>query len=362
MMRARFTGWRRHAFLEARNICGLTLLLLSLALFAPVGNASGATLPQARAQLLAWHLRPAPLFPAALPAAFGGAIVTLDRFSGVDFDLQFAKGDCTGTTPTDLCLDVRRVSWGALDAILHDPATTSVQPMQVGSRSVYAVETGHSGAPSLLAWHEQGHTYMAIQRYVGLDEALGNLIPLVQSLRPIAALQAIDPCAAAWPAGRSVHRSKGRLVYDRQESLRMVCQGFGTDTGGLHIDWLTWGMKCTLVAATLGARYGDAPEFAADAACSATEITQHPSAVSVIGAACATASDLLGLSLNAPTIGTLAGLACAAAPAIGSAFGTKLESHHEFQVARDVIRHGRCLEFQQFLRISSWHAVACPKG
>src|ERR1017187_1382067 len=107
MMRVRLTGWRRHAFLEARNICGLTLLLLSLALFAPLGNASGATLPQARAQLLALHLRPSPLFPAALPPAFQGAIVTLDRSSGVDFDLQFAKGECTGTTPTDLCVDVR---------------------------------------------------------------------------------------------------------------------------------------------------------------------------------------------------------------------------------------------------------------
>jgi hypothetical protein len=142
----------------------------------------------------------------------------------------------------------------------------------------------------------------------------------------------------------------------------MVCQGFGTDTGGLHVDWLTWGMKCTLVAAALGARYGESPEFAADAVCSAAGIVQHPSAVSVIGAACATASDLLGLSLNAPIIGTLAGLACAAAPAIGSGFGTKLESHHEFQVARDVMRHGRCLEFRQFLGVSSWHAVACAKG
>jgi hypothetical protein len=359
-MRTRFKGRGRHALVGVPSICG-RMLLVSLALLVPVGNASGATLPQARAQLLAWHLRPAPLFPAALPVAFQGANVTLERFSGADFDLQFKKGDCTGTAPTDLCVDVRRVSDGSLDTILHDPATTSVESIRAGSRSVYAVETGRAGAPSMLAWHEQGRTYMAIQRYVGLDEAFGNLVPLVESLRPIAPPLPTDPCAAAWPGGRSVRRSNGRLVYDRQESLRMVCQGFGTDTGGLHVDWLTWGMKCTLVATAVGARYGDAPEFAADAVCSAAEIARHPSAVSVIGAACATASDLLGLSLNAPIIGTLGGLACASAPAIGSGFGTKLESHHEFQVARDVVQHGRCLEFRQFLGVSSWHAVACPK-
>jgi hypothetical protein len=225
--------------------------------------------------------------------------------------------------------------------------------------TVFATDTGHAGAPALLAWHEKGRTYMASERYVLLDRALGALVPLVQSLGPISIPPPpVDPCAARWPAGRSVRLSRVRLVYDREESLRMVCQGFGTDTGGLRVNWLTWGMKCAVLAVAIGARYGDSAQFAADGACSAAEIAQHPGAVSAIGAACSTASDLLEIPM--PVIGQLSGLGCEGAPALGITFGTWLESHHEFAVARDALHKDRCLEFQQFLG-SSWHAVACPR-
>jgi hypothetical protein len=64
-----------------------------------------------------------------------------------------------------------------------------------------------------------------------------------------------------WPNDRAQRRSHGRLIYDRDTSLRMVCQGFGTDTGGLSINWLNWGMKCAIVAKAIGARYHLDPMF-----------------------------------------------------------------------------------------------------
>jgi hypothetical protein len=138
----------------------------------------------------------------------------------------------------------------------------------------------------------------------------------------------------------------------------MVCQGFGTDTGGLHIDWLTSGMKCAIIAAVIGARY-DATGIFVGGACSLEELRAHPGVVSSVGLACSTASDLLGLGLKA--LGAISGLACAEAPAVGQGLGNYLESHHEYQVAKDVIHRGKCLEYRHYLSVSSWHAVDCSK-
>lgn len=166
-----------------------------------------------------------------------------------------------------------------------------------------------------------------------------------------------DPCALKWPGGLSKREHGGRLVYSREQSLRMVCQGFGTDTGGLHIDWLTPGMRCALIATALAVRYGDTAGMVADGVCSAKELVQHPGVVSALGTACSTASDLLGLSMQ--EVGQLSGLLCAAAPAVGTGFGTKLESHHEFAVAKDVLHRHKCLEYRHYLGVSTWHAVRC---
>jgi hypothetical protein len=332
----------------------LAALIAALALMVVVpGGARGASLAQVRHQLSGWHLRPWPLFPSALPAGLQSTNVTLDRSSG-DYVVTFARPDCSGS---NFCVYYKRGPWSWLDSIQQDPATTFIERLQVGTRSVYAAETGHAGAPSLLAWHQQNRTYMAVARYVGLSDAIAVLAPLVESLQPLPTPPA-DPCAQRWPAGRSVRHNGGRLIYDRQASLRMVCQGFGTDTGGLQVNWLTWGMKCALVATAIGARYGEDAEFAASGACSVAEVAQHPGAVSLIGAACSTASDLLGLPYR--VLGTVSGLACEAAPAVGTGFGTWLESHHEFAVARDVMRKGRCIEYRQYFGVSSWHAVRCP--
>jgi hypothetical protein len=163
-----------------------------------------------------------------------------------------------------------------------------------------------------------------------------------------------DPCGAL--SGFSRRLGGGRLVYDRQASVRMVCQGFGTDTGGLHVDWLTPGMKCAVIAAGIGARYEAAGIFV-DGACSVAEIRAHPGVVSAVGGACSTASDLLGLTLKA--VGVISGLACAAAPSVGRGLGTWLESHHEYAVAKDVMRKRECLEYRSYLGWTSWHAVSC---
>lgn len=200
---------------------------------------------------------------------------------------------------------------------------------------------------------------MAVERYVALAQAIQNLSPLIESLQALPT-PSVDPCAQRWSNGRPVRQKGGRLIYDRRASLRMVCQGFGTDTGGLHVHWLTWGVQCALVAAAIGARYGQNAEFLANGACTIAEVKQHPGLTSAVGAACSTASNLLGLRLR--TIGEISGLACEGAQALGNAIGTKLEAHHEFQVARDVMRRARCLEYRKYFGVSSWHAVRCLKA
>gem|GEM_PF-6829937 len=330
------------------------LAWLGIAALAP-GGASASTLAQVRSRLTARHLNPPPLFPTRLPAAFQNANVNFEHWPGVDFDIVFSRPDCSGT---NFCVDLRRLDSAALDGILRDPVDLSVRQLRVGALSVYAVETGHAGTPSLLAWSEQGRTYTVSERYVSISAALGTLVALVESLHPLSSARQLDPCTVRWKAAGSVRRHGGRLIYNRNASLRMVCQGFGTDTGGIHVDWLNWGMRCALVAAAIGARYGEDGEFVADGACSAPEVARHPGVVSAIGAACSTAGGLLGFSM--PLLGKISGVACTEAPAVGAKFGTWLESHHEFQVARDVIRRGLCIEYRQDLGVSSWHAVGCP--
>lgn len=115
----------------------LVLLVASLVVVLPApGGAFGATLTQAQRQLLSWHLTPAPLFPAGL----AGTDVALSRFSPLDYDVSFTRPGCAGP----FCVDLRRLTWGALDSILNDPLTTDVRQVQVGNRVVFAVRTGHN--------------------------------------------------------------------------------------------------------------------------------------------------------------------------------------------------------------------------
>lgn len=243
--------------------------------------------------------------------------------------------------------------WWRVDVTYRDVGC--VKAMAVVRALWFGPTVTHGGPSDALAWY-------TMPRFPGWTCIEGPQSGLCHSgigvtgfTETVVHIPPADPCALQWPGGLSQRLSRGRLVYSREQSLRMVCQGFGTDTGGLHVDWLTPGMRCTLIANALHARYG-IEELFVDGPCSAADLAQHPGVVSALGAACGTASDLLGLTM--PVIGQLSGLACDEAPAVGTAFGTHLESHHEFQVARDVIR-GRCLEFQQYLGSSSWHAVRC---
>jgi hypothetical protein len=235
-----------------------------------------------------------------------------------------------------------------------DPIT---EPMTLGRfRNIYL---GHCDIDFVYQFDYQNRLYRVASKYYG-GLTPKTLAPIVADLTSVdSRTLPKDLCAREWPGGHSVHRRGGRLVYDRRESLRMVCQGFGTDTGGLHVDWLTSGMKCAVIATAVGVRY-HINELFVDGPCSAVDVARYPGVVAAIGAACATASDLLGLPY--PVLGKLSGLACASAPAVGTGFGTWLESHHEFAVAKDVIRRGRCLEFRQYSGVSSWHAARCEAG
>jgi len=166
-----------------------------------------------------------------------------------------------------------------------------------------------------------------------------------------------SPCELMWPGGTAKRLSQGRLVYSRAQSRRMVCDGFGTTVAGQPVDWADPGLQCALIATTVGIRYSDTAGMFADGVCSASELVHHPGLVSGLGATCTAASDLLGISI--PEVGQLSGLLCAAAPAVGTGIGTKLESNHEFAVAKDVVHRGRCLQYREFLGISSWTAVRC---
>jgi hypothetical protein len=246
--------------------------------------------------------------------------------------------------------------WWRIDVTFRD--VSCVTAMSVIRTLWFGPTVTHGGPSDALAWYTMPRfpSWRCIEGpQSGLcnkDTAAAGFTETVVNLPPA------DPCALQWPGGLSTRHSGGRLIYSRSQSLQNVCEGFGTDTGGLSIDWLTPGMKCTLIAAALKARYGT-EELFTDGACSAAELAQHPGVVSALGAACATASDLLGLSM--PVIGQLSGLACDASPAVGTAFGAHLEAHHEFQVAQDVIHRGRCLEFRQYFGVSSWHAVGCVR-
>lgn len=152
---------------------------LALVLAVP-GNSSAATLAQVRRQLQAWHLRPPPLFPSRLPASFRGASITL--YHDLDFSVEFSR-DCSGTS---LCVAFKRTG-ATLVSVLNDKANISLRHLRIGKRSVYLIETSSAGAPAMLAWREQGRTYLLQEKYVDGPTALRVLRPLLQTLRPLPA-------------------------------------------------------------------------------------------------------------------------------------------------------------------------------
>jgi hypothetical protein len=169
-----------------RSLQAITSGLLLLAVALPC-NASAATLAQVRKQLLGWRLQPPPLFPSRLPPGFGSANVTLDRFSGVDFDVEFGKpaNGCQRINDADMCIGLRRAGASALNAIIRNPMSYGVRRLRVRRRSAWLVgEAGNAGGWDLV-WHEQGRTYIAWDWATSARTALRTLSPFVEGLRPL---------------------------------------------------------------------------------------------------------------------------------------------------------------------------------
>lgn len=171
------------------------------------------------------------------------------------------------------------------------------------------------------------------------------------------------PCYSAFPDARST--TSGRTTgYNRQESVRMVlCYGFGMDPSA---DFpVSAGMVCGLLAQVIHLPGGQALHnlsLFADGACSGADLASDPGEpVKYIGIACSWASDLLGV-LATPAAGALASLGCTLAPSIGHSLGSLFESKHEFDVAVDVVQHGKCIKYSPTHFGSPWLAVKCSPG
>jgi hypothetical protein len=166
-----------------RRIVSGVLAGMAVAALAPTA-ASAATLAQVRARLLSWHLTPSPLFPTRLPAVFKRASVALSRDSSVplDYDIEWSRNARNVNVFT---VALKRGPAALLQEVLNDPEKTSERQITIGTRHVYALETGHAGAPFELAWQEGGSTYLVQEKYVDRKQGMRTLGPLVRALRPL---------------------------------------------------------------------------------------------------------------------------------------------------------------------------------
>lgn len=160
-------------------------LAVALAALAPA-SASGTTFARARAQLRAWHLRPAPLFPAGLPAAHHRVNVHLYTFSGMDYSIDFGAADnrdChTVPIPSAWCVNLRRWRGPVFQGHLRTEAL-GVRRLWVGHRHVWFFEDSGGAGGWYMAWRQQGRTYAAWAWMARPRPALRRLVPFVQTLR-----------------------------------------------------------------------------------------------------------------------------------------------------------------------------------
>lgn len=166
------------------------------------------------------------------------------------------------------------------------------------------------------------------------------------------------PCQAAFPDAR--RKTIGKTTwYNRQESVRMVlCYRFGLEPSA---DFpISSSMVCGMLAQVIGKRSPKLGVFA-DGACSGADLADDPKEpVKYLSAACSWASDVLG-ALAKPA-GVLGSLGCTLAPSAGHALGSMFESKHEFDVAVDVTRHGKCIKYSPTHFGSPWLADDCASG
>jgi hypothetical protein len=114
--------------------------------------------------------------------------VTLERFSGVDFNIELGMpaNGCQRVRSTDVCMELRR-SDISLDAWLHSPAIYSARQMRVGNRNVWFFGDGGNAGGWWMVWQEQGRTY-GVWDWTEEDTALRRLTPFVESLRPLSSV------------------------------------------------------------------------------------------------------------------------------------------------------------------------------
>jgi len=171
------------------------------------------------------------------------------------------------------------------------------------------------------------------------------------------------PCHAAFPQAR--RKTIGKTTwYNRQESVRMVvCYRFGlTPSADFPISSsMVCGMTAVIIDSGPGGQAAHRLSLFVDGACSGVELAADPSEpAKYVGIACSWASDLLGVF--AKPAGVLGSIGCAAAPSAGHALGGLFESKHEFDVAVDVVRHGKCIKYSPTHFGSPWLAVKCASG
>lgn len=213
--------------------------------------------------------------------------------------------------------------------------------------SVGGSVTAASGAPP--AGHYGGTAHQASHGKHGRHKRTKN------ATQPQRSARQPSPCIAAFPDARA--KTIGKTTwYNRQESVRMVvCYGFGLTASA---DFpVSADMVCGLVAQAIGAPAETLGLFA-DGVCSGAELATEPNEpTKYIGLACQWASDILGVL--AKPAGVIASLGCTLAPSVGHALGSALESKHEFDVAKDVMQHGKCIKYSPTHFGSAWLAISC---
>jgi hypothetical protein len=160
-------------------------------------------------------------------------------------------------------------------------------------------------------------------------------------------------CVAAAPSASSYTSGK-TTWYNRQESVLLVCEGFGGDA---RFD-AGPGVACSIIAAATGPRFPKASLFT-DGFCSGAELAMSGPSTS---GACSMLADLLG-SAPIPVVKAFAvgsGVACS----LGHPFGDWIESMSERNAARAVIQEAKCLRFRvrSFPFTDTWDAVDCQPG
>ncbi len=138
----------------------------------------------------------------------------------------------------------------------------------------------------------------------------------------------------------------------------ILCYRFGLEPSA---DFpISSSMVCGMLAQVIGKGSQRLGVFA-DGVCSAADLADDPKEpVRYLSAACSWASDVLG-ALARPA-GVLGSLGCTFAPSTGRALGSMFESKHEFDVAVDVIRRGKCIKFSPTHFGSPWLADDCADG